>query len=166
MLIGFSVSNFKSFADTQTISFFASKISRHSDHVVKLANKKILKSALVFGANAGGKTNLIKAVDFSRRIILFGTDKVDLNKKYFRISNDAYRIPGVFEYRFIVDETEYSYGIAISYEKKEIIAEWLVKIDSKGNEISIFDREYDEEGISRVYTEKVYDTEEENFRRI
>ena len=164
MLIGFSVSNFKSFADTQTISFFASKISRHSDHVVKLANKKILKSAVVFGANAGGKTNLIKAVDFSRRIILFGTDKVDLNKKYFRISNDAYRIPGVFEYRFIVDETEYSYGIAISYEKKEIIAEWLVKIDSKGNEISIFDREYDEEGISRVYTEKVYDTEEENLK--
>lgn len=86
MLIGFSVSNYKSFEDTQSISFVASKISRHKQHIAMTRNRKILKSGLIFGANAGGKSNLISAVDFSRVIILQGLERVDLNKRYFRIT--------------------------------------------------------------------------------
>ena len=164
MLVGFSVSNYKSFQDTQKISFIASKIARHKDHISTIAGRKVLKSALIFGANASGKSNLIKAVKFSKDIILLGTDRIDLNKKYFRINSESYKIPGIFEYRIITDNVEYSYGIAISYDKKEIIAEWLVKIKSGGSEEIIFNREVDEDGISSVTSEKTYFTEEENVR--
>lgn len=74
----------------------------------------------------GGQKQFYKAIDFSRDIILDGLEEVDLNRKYFRISKDGYRQPGVFEYRLITQsKKEYSYGIAISYATKEIISEWI-----------------------------------------
>lgn len=164
MLIGFSVSNYKSFNETQSISLLASKVSRHKEHVSLVGNRRLLKSALVFGANAGGKSNLIKAVHFSRNIVLGGLEKVNLNKKHFRIEKEMYSQPGVFEYRIITNGTEYSYGLAVSYAEHEIIAEWLVRIDSNGKEIYIYNREVDEEGISHVNTDIIYDKSEENMR--
>ncbi|MBQ2800548.1 MAG: ATP-binding protein [Lachnospiraceae bacterium] len=164
MLIGFSVSNYKSFEDAQSISFIASKISRHKEHIAVKGNRKVLKSGLIFGANAGGKSNLIKAVHFSREIILQGLERVDLNKRYFRITKGAYKLPGVFEYRLLANNKEYSYGIAISYIKKEILAEWLIRIEENGEEICVFNRETDENGISIVNSEMTYETPEENAR--
>lgn len=164
MLIGFSVSNYKSFNETQSISLLASKVSRHKEHVSLVENRRLLKSALVFGANAGGKSNLIKAVHFSRNIVLGGLEKVNLNKKHFRIEREMYSQPGVFEYRIITNGKEYSYGLAVSYVKREIIAEWLVRIDTNGKEICIYNREVDEEGISHVNTDIIYDKTEENMR--
>lgn len=150
MLIGFSVSNYKSFKDMQSISFIASKIVRHKKHIAIKGNRRILKSGLIFGANAGGKSNLVKAIRFSREIILHGLDKVNLNKNHFRIINDMYREPGIFEYRIMLNDIEYSYGIAISYSEKEILGEWLVKFDAEGKEIYLFNREVDEFNISHA----------------
>lgn len=164
MLVGFSVSNYKSFKDTQSISFIASKITRHKEHMMMKGNKKILKSGLVFGANAGGKSNLIKAVRFSREIIVNGLDKVNLNKSHFRIAEEAYRNPGVFEYRIIVGDKEYSYGIVVSYLNKGILSEWLVQIDRKGNETYLFNRNVDENNISHAVSEIDYDNMEEKMK--
>lgn len=153
MLVGFSIQNFKSFKEMQSISFVASKVTRHKRHVWNVNDRRILKSGLIFGANAGGKSNLVEAIDLSRKIIIDGLDKVDLNKKHFRISKEAYREPGVFDYRIIVNKTEYSYGIVVSYDKKEIIAEWLVRIEKSGKEVYLFNRQVDDNGISNIDTE-------------
>ncbi|MFG6393700.1 MAG: hypothetical protein K1W24_05880 [Lachnospiraceae bacterium] len=93
MLAGFSVSNFKSFQNTQTISFIASDTAMHKEHIFSTANRKILKSALVFGANAGGKSNLIDAAGFSKDIIMFGIDTIPIDKNYFRINSEARNYP-------------------------------------------------------------------------
>ena len=138
MLVGFAVSNYKSFKDEQRISFEASKITRHKAHVAIKRNKRILKSGLIFGANAGGKSNLVKAIRFSREIVLRGLDKVNLSKSHFRIEGDMYKQPGIFEYRIIVGDFEYSYGIAISYLDKTILSEWLIRIENSGKEIYLF----------------------------
>lgn len=161
MLVGFSVSNYKSFKDEQRISFEASKITRHKDHVTVKRNKRILKSGLIFGANAGGKSNLVKAIRFSREIVLNGLDKVNLNKSHFRIEGDMYKQPGIFEYRIIVGEFEYSYGIAISYVDKIILSEWLTRIDNYGKEIYLFNREVDDNNISHAESEVEYTSIEE-----
>ncbi len=153
MLIGFSVSNFRSFNASQSISFRPSKIARHKNHVYEAGGKKILKSALIYGANAGGKSNLIKAIDFSKNIILNGTDSANLNKMNFRLSPDSYTTPGTFQYQLLAGGQEYSYGIALSYSKSEIISEWLIRIDKNKNEFVIFDRNIDENGNSAVETD-------------
>lgn len=164
MLIGFSVSNFKSFLDQQSISFLASRISRHKDHVSETANRKVLKSGLIFGANAGGKSNLIEAVSFSRSIILHGLNRTDTNKKYFRIKQDANKIPGVFEYRLIANDTEYSYGFAFSYTSKEFLSEWLVKI-STDTETVLYERNVDDLGNNTVSSDIIDNNSDDNVLR-
>lgn len=150
MLIGFSVRNFKSFKNEQRISLTASKIVRHKSHIIDVDSRRILKSGLIFGANAGGKSNLIRAVNFSKKIVVNGLDTLDISKSHFRIDNSYYEKPGVFEYRIYTNRNEYSYGLAISYSKQEIISEWLYRIDKSERELCIFNRNVDENGISTV----------------
>lgn len=165
MFIGFSVSNFLSFKSPQTMSMMASKVARHKEHILNGNGKKILKTGLIYGANAGGKSNFIKAIDFSRDIILDGLEEVDLNRKYFRINKDGYRQPGVFEYRLITQsKKEYSYGIAISYAAKEIISEWLVRIEKNGSETCIFNRDIDESGENFTFSEVTHKNEAEKIK--
>ena len=165
MFIGFSVSNFLSFKSPQTMSMMASKVARHKEHILNGNGKKILKTGLIYGANAGGKSNFIKAIDFSRDIILDGLEEVDLNRKYFRINKEGYRQPGVFEYRLITQsKKEYSYGIAISYAAKEIISEWLVRIENNGSETCIFNRDIDESGENFTFSEVTHKNEAEKIK--
>lgn len=166
MLIGFSVSNYRSFNSQQTISLVASKVARHKEHIAEIGDRKILKSSLIFGANAGGKTNLIRAINFSRNIILEGLDSVNLNKKHFRIKQDAYNQPGIFEYRMMIGGKEYSYGIVISYAKAVILSEWLVRIEKSGKEVEIFNRNVDEAGKSEVTTDIKSNTKLEKMRML
>lgn len=163
MLIGFSVSNYKSFKEPQKISFAASKITRHKEHITVKNNKRILKSGLIFGANAGGKSNLVNAIHFSREIIINGLDKVNLNKSYFRIESNMYKAPGVFEYRIMLGDVEYSYGLVISYIDKIILSEWLIKMSSNGDETYIFNREVDQ-NISHAESEIDYQNMEEKYK--
>lgn len=163
MLIGFSVSNYKSFKETQKISFTASKITRHKSHITVKNNKRILKSGLIFGANAGGKSNLVNAIYFSREIIVNGLDKVNLNKSYFRIENNMYKEPGVFEYRIMVDDKEYSYGLVVSYFDKIILSEWLIEISHNGEETYIFNRDIDD-NISHAESEIDFQNTEERYK--
>ena len=164
MLRGFSVTNFKSFNQPQSISMAASKIVRHQDHIREVSEKKILKSALIFGANAGGKSNLIRAVDFSRDIVLSGLESVDLSGQFFRIDSENYHKPGVFEYNLLVGGREYSYGIAISYDKQEVISEWLVRLFKNGKEFVIFNRNTEEDGTSTVETDIKVDDKTSSMR--
>ena len=165
MFIGFSVSNFLSFKTTQTMSMIASKVARHKQHILMGNGKKVLKTGLIYGANAGGKSNFIKAINFSRDIILEGLEQVDLNKKYFRIDTSNYKVPGVFEYRLMTQSgKEYSYGIAISYAEKEIISEWLIRIEKNGSETFVFNRDINEDGENITESEIKYENREEAIR--
>ena len=142
----------------------ASKITRHREHIAVKRNKRILKSGLIFGANAGGKSNLVNAIRFSREIVINGLDKVNLSKSHFRIENSMYKQPGVFEYRIMIDNNEYSYGLAISYADKVILGEWLTKIRGNGQEIYLFNREVGEDNISHTESEIDYVSREEKYK--
>lgn len=119
---------------------------------------------MIFGANASGKSNLVKAICFSREIILQGLDKVNLNKCYFRIDKNMYKQPGVFEYRIILEDIEYSYGVVVSYVEKVILSEWLVRIEGQDNETYIFNRVVDENNISHAESEARFSDNEEKMK--
>ena len=91
--------------------------------------------------------------------------QVDLNKKYFRIDTSNYKVPGVFEYRLMTQSgKEYSYGIAISYAEKEIISEWLIRIEKNGSETFVFNRDINEDGENITESEIKYENREEAIR--
>ena len=71
MIINFSVQNFGSIKDKQTLSFEADKSKRLEDHyVVNIGGMRLLKLGLIYGANASGKTTILKALDFLRDLVL------------------------------------------------------------------------------------------------
>ena len=70
MIHEFRVSNFLSFKEEQVLSFEATSDRVFEDIycVRKKANLRLLKLAIIYGANASGKSNLLKAIDFLRQL--------------------------------------------------------------------------------------------------
>lgn len=132
MLIEFSVGNFWSFKEIQTLQMQATKtVSKYStvdaNNIIDV-NKKLnlLKTKAIFGANASGKTNLIKAFIAMH---LFVKDSIKDNAILFRwiapfLLDDVEEYgPSYFQILFIVNNTIFRYGFEVT--RHEIISEWL-----------------------------------------
>jgi AAA15 family ATPase/GTPase len=74
MLVEFRVKNFRSLRDEQVLSLVASKDRTFEDTLILKTGVKaapgLLRSAVVYGPNAGGKSNLIKALQYMRGVVL------------------------------------------------------------------------------------------------
>ena len=116
MLIRFTVENFLSFKDEVEFSMVAGRSRKHPDHIVDVAELRLLKTGVILGANASGKTNLIKAMSFAQDFITtgsLGTEHIELTP--FLLDSDNDKMPsrflfeiqcGIgqsFEYQFVVD---------------------------------------------------------------
>ncbi|MCM1124160.1 MAG: AAA family ATPase [Eubacterium sp.] len=139
MLIRFSVENYRSFNERQVFSMAAGKHTRHKEQVVVTNGRRLLKAGVVFGANAAGKSNLIKAINCGKNIALKGIKNSMTMNRHFRIDPMAINRPGVFQYDFVSNGHIYSYGFAISYTRNIFLSEWLYLCDDN-KEICIFER--------------------------
>ena len=157
MLIRLAIENFMSFKDQQVFSLMAGKHTKHSNHVIRLNGKRVLKGSFFFGANAAGKSNLFEAISFARYAVLNGVKQNNLINKHFRIDSNYLGKPGVFQFDIYSNGHFYSYGFAISYTKAIVIEEWLYLCDS--DEIKVFERET-EDGVTRVSSD--YDFGDDN----
>ena len=164
MLIRFAVENFASFKDMTEFNMMASKIVRHSDHVASCNGKRVLKSAVLFGPNASGKSNFVKALLFGRDAVIFGLDKVDSFKKYFRLDSSCKDKPGVFQVDIFANGHFYSYGFAISYQTKSVVEEWLYNIDKEDKEICLFHREANGNGGYEIDSDLSFENNKEKVR--
>ena len=141
MLIRFAVENYNSFKEQQVFSMVAGKQTRHSSHCFTVDGKRLLKSSFFFGANASGKSNFVRALDFMRRVTIMGSRAMRYDDRFFRIDPVCKDKAGVFQIDFVAEQTIFSYGFAINYLTHEFCAEWLYRIDSSEKETCIFERE-------------------------
>lgn len=139
MLIRFNVENFLSFNERSEFSLIANKERRLSSHYYKGKGINILKSGVIYGANASGKSNFVKAIDFSRRIVVNGIDKLNPVDCHFRLKEGNSLIPTIFQYEIRSGGKYYSYGFALKLKDNQIIEEWLYEI-GQGKDKKIFDR--------------------------
>jgi AAA15 family ATPase/GTPase len=159
MLIQFDVGNYKSFKDIVSFSMIASTKKEHIDtHVFKApGNLKLLKSAVLYGANASGKSNLFIAMRFMRRFVLESSkDKNSQDKiptDIFRLSSETENKPSYFQMIFIKDNIRYRYGFEVN--NSEVVKEWLFHTTRVKNEVPLFIRENQNITVSNVYTEGV-----------
>lgn len=141
MLIRFTVENFRSFKNESTLSLIPGKSRSFPKHIVGLKgnhNIDVLKSALLYGANASGKSNLVRAVDFARRVVVEGLlPKKRFNTEPYRLNDESLGGPSHFEFEFVVEDDAYAYGFIL--DQTRVHEEWLYKIDSK-IEAPIFER--------------------------
>lgn len=146
MLLQFTVKNFKTFKDETTLSLIASNYdkTRENENVVKLHsfNLRTLKSAVIYGANASGKSKLIDAIGFMRYFVLNSSKETQrgesINVEPFRLSTETENAPSEFEIIFIHNNEMYRYGFAVTREK--VVSEWLYH-KPKTKEVELFARD-------------------------
>ena len=152
MLISFRTANFLSFNDEVEFSMLAGQPRQLPSHVIHHGEGRsqidILKSAVIYGANASGKSNLIKAMDFARNIIVNGLKSETTFNKHFRLDPTNIDKPTKFEFEFKLDEKIYAYGFSIYLVSQNLISEWLVEV-GKTTDKPIFEREVLENGQSK-----------------
>jgi AAA15 family ATPase/GTPase len=139
MLIRFSVENFLSFKERQTFSLIPGKGTLKSEHKTSpVKGISALKSGVILGANASGKSNLIKAIDFGRTLVVVGTkpDR-EINFRNFRLDSNYQKANSRIEYEIQHKNKNYAYGFV--FNKHEIQEEWLYEITRK-SDLKIFER--------------------------
>lgn len=165
MLIEFSVSNFRSIKDMQTLSFVATAMNEHEDTHVFQANDKtrLLKSVGVYGANGSGKSNVVKALVAMLNFIKysFKDEEVGENVMETFMLDDEYLNKGIFfQIVFILEEKKYRYGF--TYRNNKIGSEWLFA-DIRKNEVELFTRENREIDLKEI---SFKDTKKVNIRNL
>ena len=163
MLITFRVNNFLSFNDEVEFSMAAGLVKDAQFHVVKGNGRNdvgVLKASVVYGANASGKSNLIKAIDFAQSLLLKGLKNVLTENKHFRLGKDSKEQFTKFEFEIKVKNTCYAYGIVVSLKEKTIKEEWLFEIN-KVSDKPIFERKVLENGKSEIVISHKFDKEGE-----
>lgn len=140
MLIRFTIENFLSFKEKQTFSLLPGKGVIKSNHKTKpIKGISVLKTSILFGANASGKSNLIKAIEFGRELIMNGT-KIEqpINYKSFKLDKMYVNSNTYFEYEIQHKNKNYAYGFI--FNSKEIVDEWLFEIGKTITHKLIFER--------------------------
>ena len=137
MLLSAKFENIYSFNKETRILFTASK----SDHLplhVSRAEKRddisVLRMGLIYGANASGKSNIIKCLDIIKAFALNGWSNRMYN--YFKMTDSPQERSSI-ELEFKVNDQFFAYGVAFS--KGGLIEEWLYKTGSR-NDVMIFER--------------------------
>lgn len=158
MLLNFKVKNYKSFQDTIEFSMEATKLKNLKDsNTFSKNNVSILKSAIIYGANASGKSNLLNAMTAMKDIVKFSTD-IEKQKHYrhhpFLLNCDSEQEPTMFEISFIIDELLYIYGFEIN-PNSEINSEWLYqkKLKKYAQKTELFIRNNKEINIGASFGE-------------
>jgi AAA15 family ATPase/GTPase len=138
MLINFTVDHFRSFGVEQTLDMLATALKDHSGHCVAIpgTKKSALQVAVVYGANASGKSNLVKAIQFAQHMIVGLTTLKGIVQNRFRFVKK--RKPASFEFRFLADGQMFVYGFTITQEA--ILEEWLDATSESGHEVNVFTR--------------------------
>lgn len=148
MIQEFSLTNILSIKETQTMSFeVARRDTEPSRHWVEMPDTtKILRLACVYGANASGKTNLLKAFDMFMHFILDGFTTLKPNSSIsiepFHFDPNTPNEPSSFEIKFYIDGHRYVYSISMT--KKQVTSESLHWYETTQKKL-IFSRGYDGE---------------------
>lgn len=140
MLIELSITNFLSFKEKITFSMLASSDNILEDNYSYVGNEKILKVTSIYGANASGKSNLLKTIALISEMIKqsnYTTPNVKLPVIPFKLDKDTIKKPSEFEIKFIISGIRYVYGFTM--DSKTIYKEYLTYYPN-GRPVKIFTR--------------------------
>lgn len=154
MIIEFSVSNYLSIKDAITFSMLASNPVKELEDITQGTNNvffdrnsrnKYLKSAVLYGANGSGKSNLISAIHFFRKFILSSSNDRQADDEIetmpFLLNSTTESSSSSFEMVFVIGNIRYRYGFEAT--KTNVTSEWLLgfDIETSTKESTFFTRE-------------------------
>jgi len=145
MLYRFIVQNFRSFRDRNEISFYP-KGQEPLSHIADDASGiPVLKTAVLYGPNASGKTKFIQAVDFARSIILGEINILSVANQCYKLDKDSIDQPTLFVFEIKLRGHLFQYAFALDMKNSSVVEESLSVWNSEDNSFcNIYTREQDD----------------------
>ena len=132
MLIEFRVTNFRSFRTLQIFSMVAGSFPEHKDTNTFNAGlagfDRFLRSSVVYGPNAAGKTNLLRALQFMQSLVVNSASTpptTPLPHSPFMFAKSTRNAQSEFQISFVQNGIRYEYGFAM--DATRIYNEWLME---------------------------------------
>lgn len=145
MLLRFEAENVSSIVERQELSLVASKLKGNESGLLPVPGTLDLQAvpvALIYGANASGKTNFVRALMFMRNAILSshsqGNPKGGVPRAPFALDEEIENQPSHFEAEFVVDGSRYIFGFTC--DSKDFLTEWLYSFP-EGKRRKLYERE-------------------------
>lgn len=147
MLLQFSIKNFRTFKEKTSLSLIASnydKDTRETENVYydQKLGLRLLKSLVIYGANASGKSKLLEAFSFMKKYVINSSKESqkgdEIEVEPFKLNTETENQPSEFEVVFLHENILYRYGFEVTRES--VISEWLF-YKPKTKEIELFYRE-------------------------
>lgn len=159
MLVNFRMENFKSFKDYTEFSLVATKLKNlKKSNTFEVNNTmSLLTSAVIYGANASGKSSVLNSIEAMISIIK-NSISIEKTKHYralpFLLNKDTESKPSTFEIEFIIENIIYRYGFEINTDSI-ILKEWLdrKKLEKRSRFVSLFKRDKEKIFISSNFKE-------------
>jgi len=172
MLSYFSCQNFRSINEKIELNLCAApRLRRHNSHVrmpLGKANRrpeklKVLKSAVLYGANASGKSNILKAIYFARQLII-GDTKTNAAIKIepFKITSDLQR-DSSFYFEFVIHGAHFCFGFKVNSDR--VLEESLSMVFDR-DEINVYHREWNGEKYENYIGGAIVLENVENHRKL
>ena len=144
MLVEFSVTNYRSIGEKQTLSLTpAPKQKEYPENIISENQFSALNVIAIYGSNASGKSNLLRCISVMDEIVHISSrtsSTTRLPYDPFALKEGYTDKPTEFEVVFVTDEKRYRYGFC--YNQSSIIREWLYR-KNVGREVPLFLREDD-----------------------
>jgi len=145
MILQFKVNNFRSIKDTAILNMRTDK-NKRTPNSFAVDGQHLLKSCVIYGPNASGKSNVLKAMAFMRELVL-NTSKVTqstdaLPHAPFRLNTCTENASSHFEIIFLHNNLKYRYGFEM--DSAVVYAEWLFVTGDTGRESRLFERDIDD----------------------
>ena len=140
MLIQFSVENYLSIKDKVVLALLASRDNEHPEHLILDGSKNYLKSAVIYGANASGKSNVLNAFWFMVNYVLTSHNQQvhkAIERSPFKFDKETPARPSSFEVIFTANGIRYAYGFSVT--DKAVVEEYLYYYPN-GRQALIFER--------------------------
>jgi|688.fasta_scaffold213217_2 AAA15 family ATPase/GTPase len=161
MLLDFQVSNYRSFRAPARLNLTASNYDRSSlpgnlitPKLPGITKDKFLRGAAIYGANASGKSNLIRAI-FELQLLVRRSHAFELGSRLpfdpFQMDAHSRENPTLYSIRFVAEGVRYHYRVAFNPER---ILEESLSAFPKGQEQLWFHRQWDAEEAEEVYSPK------------
>ena len=151
MLIRFRAANLYSFKEEIEFSMIPSPERIHPHQIFPKKKKndiRLNRFAAVYGANAAGKSNLVKVLKFVQEMVLEGVKpEAIIPIQRFRLTQDNLHSPAKFEIEFKVGEEMYEYGFEL--DSRSIHREWLINF-TRTSEKRLFERTTDQNGKAKL----------------
>lgn len=139
MLINFRFQNCRSFLDEANLSMQATSDTTKSEintffaseNVLPKGENELLKSSVIFGGNASGKSNIIKAFAYMVNVVRLSSAQIPIvsGNEHYAFNFEANKAPSVYEVEIIQNSVYYKYGFELLQGK--VLKEWLYKREER-----------------------------------